>query len=460
MEKFNCRNNFYGLIGLLLCLSCNKAFLDTKPSSAIAQPSTLVDFQNLLENTNVINITGALQFLASDEYYFLDYASWQATYTATERQSYIWAKDIFGGETPIDDWNIPYQGVFYANNVLEGMAKLDPSVNNSQYNFLKGWAYFARAYQLYDITRSFAGMYDSATAAQDPGIPLKLKADVNDVEQRASMQSTYDQILSDVRQAAALLTNSLQSKNPNRPNKMSAYALAARIYLSAGNYVQAGLYADSCLQLYGTLIDFNSVDTNSTQPFPDGNAENLFMSNINTDYSALYSSSTTTSIDSNLIRSYDSNDLRMPVYFNQYAPGLYAIKSIYTNQFPSFSGLAVDEIYLIRAECFARAGLLSSALNDLNILLVNRYRTGTFIPVAAGSTAEALARILLERRKELVWRGLRWSDLKRLNKEGANITLTRSLNGQTYTLAPKDPRYIFNIPQDEINLSGITQNPR
>tara|TARA_R110002033_G_scaffold36621_1_gene75228 strand:+ start:3737 stop:3916 length:180 start_codon:yes stop_codon:yes gene_type:complete len=59
-----------------------------------------------------------------------------------------------------------------------------------------------------------------------------------------------------------------------------------------------------------------------------------------------------------------------------------------------------------------------------------------------------------------VWRGLRWQDIRRLNKEGAGITLTRTLKGENYTLPPNDPRYIFPIPDDEIALSGIKQNVR
>jgi len=55
-------------------------------------------------------------------------------------------------------------------------------------------------------------------------------------------------------------------------------------------------------------------------------------------------------------------------------------------------------------------------------------------------------------------RTLRYTDLKRLNKEGANITLTRFIKGQTYTLLPNDPRYALPIPDDVIQVSGMPQN--
>jgi hypothetical protein len=54
---------------------------------------------------------------------------------------------------------------------------------------------------------------------------------------------------------------------------------------------------------------------------------------------------------------------------------------------------------------------------------------------------------------------LRWMDLKRLNKIGANITITRTLNGKTYTLVPNSPRYAIELPPVVIGLTGMPQNP-
>jgi hypothetical protein len=99
-------------------------------------------------------------------------------------------------------------------------------------------------------------------------------------------------------------------------------------------------------------------------------------------------------------------------------------------------------------------------MTDLNTLLRKRWKSGTFADRTASSDADALNLILIERRKELVFRGLRWSDLRRLNLDGANITLTRKISGINYTLSPNDSRWVFLIPAQEINQSGIPQNPR
>jgi len=67
---------------------------------------------------------------------------------------------------------------------------------------------------------------------------------------------------------------------------------------------------------------------------------------------------------------------------------------------------------------------------------------------------------LTERRRELIMRGLRWSDIRRLNLEGAGITQTRTANGKVHTLLPNDPRYALALPEDVIERSGMVQNRR
>jgi hypothetical protein len=125
-----------------------------------------------------------------------------------------------------------------------------------------------------------------------------------------------------------------------------------------------------------------------------------------------------------------------------------------------FSGLATDEVYLIKAECLARTGNYTQAMNVLNQLLVTRYKSGTFVPIVAANAQEALDTILAERRKELPFRGLRWSDLRRLNLEGRNIIVNRFVNGENYELLPKSNRYVLPIPENVKVLGQVEQYER
>ena len=149
----------------------------------------------------------------------------------------------------------------------------------------------------------------------------------------------------------------------------------------------------------------------------------------------------------------------MNVFFVRNANGTYNGKRRYTlGSFP-FTGIATPEIYLIKAECMARRSLVAESMIWLDRLLSTRYRTGTYTPKSALNAEDALGKVLVERRKELVLRGLRWYDLRRFNTEGRGITISRVLNGNTYTLPPGDPRYTFPIPLAEVN-NGLTQNQR
>jgi starch-binding outer membrane protein, SusD/RagB family len=455
------------LISLLLAIGlmvggCRKAFLAQKPSTNLLVPNSLNVLQELLDNTTVMNISPALGEVSADNYYLL-YPTWVALDTK-EYNAYIWAPDLYEGQGLVSDWDIPYQQVFYANTVLQGLTGIQPdSTDQEEWNMLEGWALFSRSFAFYNIAQLFAKPYDSATAATDLGIPIRLSPDINVKTTRASMQASYAQILSDLNVAEGLLPTAIQVSNLNRPSKLAAQALFARIYLSVRDYVDAGKYADSALKAYPYLLDYNNPEIGGPIPFQKDMPEILYQSNFPQPGNGNILEGLICPgciVDTNLIGSYDSNDLRVPIYYFQLAPNTFTLTGGYSGTIFPFSGLATDELYLIRAECSARAGQTTNALNDLDSLLTHRWKTGTFTPYPITSAAEALDTILVERRKELPFRGLRWSDLRRLNQDGWNITLTRNLDSVIYTLLPSDSNlYTLPIPPDVIQFSHIQQNP-
>jgi len=157
---------------------------------------------------------------------------------------------------------------------------------------------------------------------------------------------------------------------------------------------------------------------------------------------------------------FEQNDLRKTVLFNVASNGDKKFKGNYGNSLGGLMGPATDELYLIAAESYARLDQINSAMNYLNTLLVTRWKAGMYVPKVASNKQNALEIILLERRKELIGRGLRWSDLKRFNRDGAEITLTRTVNDENFTLPPNDLRYAIEIPEEVIKLSGMQQNPK
>ncbi|WP_312792299.1 RagB/SusD family nutrient uptake outer membrane protein [Sphingobacterium sp.] len=442
---------FLLLLTSLYLTACKDSFLDVKPSTAIVSPKTLNDFQQMLDYPR-INQTSALSFLASDEYSIPEEKDW-LTQSNLERNVYIWSDNRYGGQTSIEDFNYAYEGIFYANSVIDGMENLkQTAADRKKYNHILGQAYFARAFACFDLVKNFAAPYDAVSARQELGIALKRSPNIDAVVERSSIQENYDQILSDLNRAISLLDVPITADR-NRANKPSAYALAARIYLSMRNYELAEKYADSCLAMYDKLIDYNTVSLTAATPFALDNEESMLYSTVGRNYSlVLYASTQNMSINTELYNLYTDNDLRKSIFFlKNAASGLVKTKRGYSgsSRFP-YSGLATDETYLIKAECAARRNDLQTCKDYLFKLLSKRYKTGTFAMDNFSTQDEALKKVLTERRKELVWRaGLRWDDIRRLNKEGANISLSRSLGNETYIIEPGSPRFTFPIPTNE-----------
>ncbi len=285
-------------------------------------------------------------------------------------------------------------------------------------------------------------------------MPIRLNPNITNNPGRSNLKDTYSQIISDLDTAKYLISDMTIGNNRIRPGRLTVYALLARIYLAQRNYEKAGNYADSVLIRYNTLMDYNHITS-----FTFTNEETLYQNIFRTGIISFSAVSGILNVDSVLYNFYDQNDLRKTLYYG-ITNGRVVFKRSYNETIFPFSGLATDEMYLIRAECYARSGNTEKAAKNINDLLIKRYITDTYTPVTFSTSQDALSFVLRERRKELAFRGARWSDVRRLNKEGYNITMKRVLNGQEYSLPPNDLRFALTIPQYEIDLSGIQQNPR
>ncbi|MGF7229955.1 RagB/SusD family nutrient uptake outer membrane protein [Arachidicoccus sp.] len=433
-------------------ISCNK-LLDEKSDKSLIVPESVADYQAALDNTTTMNNKSASWDEGAADNFYLPTATFNSQSTLSQN-AYLWIPFVYNG--PYNDWANLYNVVYISNLALEGIAKIQQTdVNENNWNNVKGSALFFRAQSILQTVFIFCKAYDSTTAGSDYGIALRLSSDFNQKSVRSSLKNAYKQIISDLTTAIPLLP--VTPLTVYRPSKPAAYALLARVYLSMRDYPDAGKYADSCLQLKNDLMDYNSLSLNTLTPFKQLNKEVIFQRIVSL-YSLAFISPTTARVDTLLYASYDNNDLRKQAFFYPLTPG-YIFKGTYNGNISSlFTGIATDEVYLMRAECYARENQTEKAMNDLNTLLKTRWKTGMFVPLAASNSQQALQLILKERRKELIFRCLRWMDIKRLNKEGANISLKRIVNGQTSILSPNDNRFALPLPQDIINLSGMPQN--
>jgi hypothetical protein len=454
------RRFMYSVIGVLLWMliggtSCKK-YLNEKPAQNLAVPSTVKDLRAVLDNTLANVVSPSLQELGSDDYY-LETGVWSGL-DQELRQFYLWAPDA-RLSTNQWEWNYPYKVVYEANFVLDLLPRIVIKQDEqTEAANVKGCALFHRAFMFYQLAQLFCKPY-STTAATDPGIVIKTTPVVDERVTRSTVQQTYAQVIDDLKLAAELLP-ATQRVN-TRPNKAAAYGLLARACLSMRDYTNAELYADKSLAVYSYLVDYNTLTPAASPVLPTNplnNQEILFLSG-NT-IAGVFSQNLGAIPDSLLYRTYQANDLRKIVFYGnngRYWQGSYAT---YQGSYSIFDGVATDEVMLIRAESRVRNGNMAGGLGDLNTLLRKRWKTGTFTNITASGSADALDKVLLERRKELPFRCLRWTDVRRFNLDGANITPKRIINNVTYSLPPNDPRWVFLIPDVEINRSGIQQNPR
>lgn len=430
-------------------ISCQK-YLDVKPNLGDITPTAARDFQAILDNTTFMNVAYTGIGIVSADNYYVTAASWQ-TKTNVERNAYLWLPDILSGQ-PSSEWNSTYRMIGFANTVLDGIKSLK-DVNN-----IRGSALFFRSLGIFNLLNLFSNTYDETSANTDLGVPLRTTSDVNILLPRASVKECFEQIEKDLTEAVTLLPE--VGLYQTRPSKAAALFVLSKVYLFKKDYDNALKYSSMAMSIFSTLTDFNTLSATAAQPFNayPGNKEIIFYAGVN---SYVIISGTSPIVDSTLYNSYNSNDLRKTVLYRLNA-NLPLFKGAYTGLPGYFGGLATNELYLLRAECHARIGNTGLALADLNSLLQKRFRAGTFVPITAVDATDALGKVISERRKELPFTGLvRWEDLKRLNKENRfQQSIERVLNGQKYTLPPNHPNYALPIPDNEIRLSGLIQNPR
>lgn len=455
---------FY-IISLLTVLAISgvscKRYLEKKQDNSLTVPESLEALQGLLDDANIMNTTLTPSYgEASADDYFIP----PTIYANITQPQYLDMYRFIPTEYNFqNDWSRAYGAVYNANYCLEGLEKIPvTSQNVAAWNNIKGSALVYRSYNFLMLAWNYCKSYDELTAGTDLGIALRLSSDFNVPSARLSVKETYERIIKDAIEAIQYLPAT--PIHVFRPSQMAAFGVLARTYLSMRKYDSAFKYSNLCLQIKNQLMDYNadpevkfpSSPSVTFFPFTQFNKETIFYTEMSF-LTANFIGITRARIDTTLYPTYSTTDARKSLFFQLMNAPYYNFRGSYTQSSGNFTGLAVDEVYLMRAECYARKGDKDAAMADLNLLLSKRLKP--VVTLTAVDAADALAKILVERRKELIFRGLRWMDIKRLNKEGANIIPKRVVSGQTYTLQPNANYYALPLPTDIIKLTGMPQNP-
>ncbi|MGG5902304.1 RagB/SusD family nutrient uptake outer membrane protein [Sphingobacterium daejeonense] len=446
-------------INTILCLciaavifGCSD-FLDEKPDQKLSVPVTLDDFQALMNELHVINISLADGEVASDDLY-LTTENFDALGCEYEWDLYLWRD---GPMTVLcagsEAWRTAYSSIYNYNTVIEGLESYEGTKDN-RYDDLWGQAHFYRGLTYLELAVIFTDAYSPSDAKNTLGLPLRLTTDFNEKSVRSDLEETFARIVSDLKIASQYLMVSTSDKL--RPTKAAALGTLARTFLFMGDFDNAILYTDSCL-VGRELLDYVSLDAESEFPFDRLNNIEIIFERYLSGYMSLYAGFYA-NVNPELYDLYEENDWRKKIFFTVDTENLVTFKGSYGGRnWMNFSGVAVDELYLTLAESCFRSGNINRAKQVMDVFISRRYPKG----YEPAYTENSLLRLILsERRKQLLFRGTRFADIKRLNKMGDDITLKRVIRGEEYTLPANDPRFTILLPLDVVQRSGMEQNPR
>lgn len=454
------------IFSFVVLSGCDK-FLDIKPKDKFI-PVTTTDYENMLNSGTIVNFGDYFWDLQSDDA-FLPEGEPGNLYTKQQlhgRRIYTFNNNPYDQGANDFLWSEGYKRIFYYNSIINNIMDATEGTEATKRS-VRAEAYLGRAMEHLQMVNVYAQHYDGASAATTPGIPLALIADINAKFTRNSVKEVYDQILRDGEAAVADLP--IKNKLTKfRASKAGGYALLARTYLFMGDYENARKNADLAISLQGELKNMNDYSIIIPGPFPNVPGAPLGWTNIpdaqlNPEtivarhFLRPFGLGMDVCASPELSALFTNDDKRWTLYYADGWPpappfnymSRYKVKIFLRGDFYS-NYLNVPEMYLVRAECFAREGKQQEALDDVNKLRLNRITPAAyqvFTPADFGNDDERILRFVLEeRRRELAFTGMRVIDLKRLNKEARfSKTIKHTAEGKDYELQPNSDKYLRQL---------------
>ena len=449
------------LPGLIFFSSCEE-FVDVDPPRSEIISETVFNSDNTaisaMSGIYAEMISTANSFTSADMEHFTGLASDElltVSSSATHQEFASNDLSITNGTNTGSFWGASYRYILNANKMLEGLEN-NNALTDSVRSVLQGEARFIRAFSHFYLVN----LYGS--------VPLVLTTDfeINNTLSKSLEEVVYDQIINDLLESEILLKTgfSFGREERVRPNRGTAQALLARVFLYTRNWSQAEEYATRVIsnsEDYSLEDDLNRVflansreaiwQLQLTEP-PQIRTPQAFLFIRN----AAPSGSQGVFLREELYNTFEPGDNRQVNWVSTIVEGSdifhYSFKyQNVTEVLAEYSMiLRLAEQYLIRAEARAQQGNIQGAQEDLNII---RNRAG-LDDTPANDPSSLLAAIEQERRIELFteW-GHRWLDLKRTNRADEVLSLLPGKNWQATDV-------LFPIPESEIdnNPNLLPQN--
>lgn len=213
-------------------------------------------------------------------YYFWAYGaddlSWGGTSTDEKFDIYDYSRKITSSVTEYA-WELGYRTIGNCNRVIEMGAELGADITDEE-KVIVGENYYLRALSYFLLVNEFAQPY-SNNPTQNPGLPLKLTSDPNDLPKfRSTVAEIYGQVVKDLKDAITYMTlpSGLKPKNSCYATKEAAQALLARVYLYMENWDGAWDMANEVINS-GRFDLLRGNDYKIYSQFtPEDNSETIF----------------------------------------------------------------------------------------------------------------------------------------------------------------------------------------
>jgi hypothetical protein len=356
-------------------------------------------------------------------------------------------------------WTAAYSTISRANNIINAVDNV--SANQTEKDLAKGQALFTRALAYFDLVRIFAKPYNQGGGSQ-LGVPVVTVTEINATPARNTVAEVYTRIIDDLNQAKTLLATTSTATKVTA-SKYAASALLSRVYLYKEDYTNAIAEANvvtaagyslvtpaqlpSFYSTVGTSEEIFTLKFVSTESLGSDNLGNMYLKPGYGDVR----------VSPELVAIFEANDERLTNYIGPFTNSPLEFQN---NKFKSQDGiqglyspkiLRLSEVYLNRAEAYAKTSQDAEALDDLNAV-----RTQRGLAAIAGITGtELVDSILTERRREFMFEGHRVFDLMR-----NGLAVVRNYcNQPTEVSTPQctfeadDPKLIAPIPQAEIDAN-------
>lgn len=403
-------------------------------------------------------------------------------------------QDLKGNSYDDPNWKKLYEHIGYLN-VIIAQAKEFGHDPEALRNRVTGEAEFLRGAYYFLLVNMYAKPYVKATAKTDPGVPLNLTEQIEDIYfSRASVEDVYAEIVKDLQNAAKHLSGVVQPSF-YRVNETAARVLLSRVYLYMGEWELALQESSKAIELGCPLMDLNKfeaeeikVTTGSTKQrdqyfYSESSPEILFTQGTNHMQNFMYDGSKVARyrVSDELMALYSqyagegTNDLRSFAYFLTSAKdGNYYFarkNSVLVQDIVAFDSYIIRtaEAYLNKAEAEAMLG--QDAFSTLKVLLEHRFEGGRFPVSLEGLTGKELVGFIRdERRRELCFECQRWFDLRRYAvcekyaetkeivhpiMEPADANDVTGISGGDYVLKSygEDAAWVLPIPDYEITYN-------